>query len=196
MTGDEAISPGELRASHEDRDRIADLLRIAAGDGRLTAEELDQRLEQALTARTLGDLAALSRDLPAGTSAGLAIPPAATKDVLRIERQGSNTKRDGRWVVPPRIEVRVGWGHVTLDFTQAVIVQPALQIDAEVRSGTLTLVTRPGIEVDADDVIVTSSGSVKVRRPRPDLPADLRITVSGTVDTGHFRARPRHRLGR
>lgn len=47
---DDVAPPGEVRASHEDRDRAAELLRMAAGDGRLTADELDQRLEQALTA--------------------------------------------------------------------------------------------------------------------------------------------------
>ena len=54
--GDEVVSSGELRASHEDRDRVAELLRVAAGDGRLTAEELDERLEKALTARTYAEL--------------------------------------------------------------------------------------------------------------------------------------------
>ena len=47
----------DLRASHEDRDRVVDVLRAAAGDGRLSAGELDARLESALTARTLGELA-------------------------------------------------------------------------------------------------------------------------------------------
>ena len=63
--GDEVASSEHLRASHEDRDRVAELLRIAAGEGRLTAEELDERLEKALTARTYGELEALSRDLSA-----------------------------------------------------------------------------------------------------------------------------------
>jgi Domain of unknown function (DUF1707) len=62
--GDDVVPPSELRASHEDRDWVAEALRVAAGDGRLTADELDQRLEKALTARTMGELAALSRDLP------------------------------------------------------------------------------------------------------------------------------------
>src|SRR6266481_2381777 len=62
---DEVASPDQLRASHEDRDRVVELLRVAAGDGRLTAEELDERLEVALTARTYGELAALATDLPA-----------------------------------------------------------------------------------------------------------------------------------
>ena len=51
--------PG-LRASHADRDRVVDALRVAGGDGRLSAEELDTRLESALSARTLGELAELT----------------------------------------------------------------------------------------------------------------------------------------
>src|SRR5205085_7993926 len=38
--------PG-LRASHEDRDRVVDALRVAGGDGRLTTAELDARLGRA-----------------------------------------------------------------------------------------------------------------------------------------------------
>ncbi|MFD4558223.1 DUF1707 domain-containing protein [Streptomyces sp. NPDC058469] len=38
-------SSPELRASHAHRDRMVDVLRIAAGDGLLTAEESDERLE-------------------------------------------------------------------------------------------------------------------------------------------------------
>jgi len=64
--------PG-LRASHEDRDRVVDALRIAGGDGRLTAEELDTRLEIALTARTLGELAGLTAALFPGERP--ALPP-------------------------------------------------------------------------------------------------------------------------
>ena len=55
------IARSELRASHDDRDRVVELLRVSAGDGRLTAEELDERLEQAMTARTYGELAEAGR---------------------------------------------------------------------------------------------------------------------------------------
>lgn len=160
--GDEAAaSPGELRASHEDRDRVAEVLRAAAGDGRLTAEELDLRLEKALTARTLGVLAVLSRDLPTAPGSAAGAQALAPKDTLRIDRQNGNAKRDGCWAGPQRIEVRVASGHVRLDFTEAAITQPVLRIDANVHSGTLTLLTAPGIEVDADEVAVRS-GSVRV----------------------------------
>ena len=186
------VARSDLRASHEDRDRVVELLRVSAGDGRLTADELDERLELAMTARTYGELARLVADLPAAGSAASAPAPRA-KEVMRIECGSGHAKREGRWVVPQRIEARVNSGHVKLDFTQAVIAQPLLQIDAEVRSGHIILITKPGIVVDTDDVAVRS-GHVKVRAPwGPDVPEVLRIEVSGQVGSGHFVARPRYR---
>src|SRR5258708_16060189 len=166
---DEAAAPGELaargqlRASHQDRDRVVEILRVAAGDGRLTSEELDERLEAALTARTFGELAALTRDLPDGPSLGVA-PAGEPKDVIRLDCHSGSAKRDGRWLVPQRIEVRVTSGSVKLDFTQAVLAWPSLKIDADVHSGSLLLVTRPGIMIDAHDVAVRS-GEVKIPAP-------------------------------
>jgi len=186
------VARSELRASHEDRDQVVELLRVSAGDGRLTADELDERLEQAMTARTYGELARLVADLPAAGSVAVTPAPRA-KDVVRIECGSGHAKRDGRWVVPQRIEARVHSGHVKLDFTQAVITQPVLQIDAEVRSGHVILITKPGIVVDTDDVAVRS-GHVKVRAPwGQDVPEVLRIEVSGKIGSGHFIARPQHR---
>jgi len=150
-SGDERLPARELRASHEDRDRVVELLRMAAGDGRLTAEELDQRLEVALTAQTYGELTALTRDLPAGPGLAATAEP---KDLVRIESHSGSARRDGRWVVPRRMEIRVTSGSVRLDFTEAVITQPVLRIDAEVTSGSLTLITKPGIVVDTDDVSI------------------------------------------
>jgi hypothetical protein len=186
---DEAASAGELRASHEDRDRTVDLLRVAAGDGRLTAEELDQRLERALTARTCGELTALTRDLPAvpGLIAGGPVEP---KDLIRIDCHSGSARRDGRWVVPRRMEVAVTSGSVVLDFTEAVITQPSLRIDADVHKGDLTLVTQPGIMIDTDEVAVRG-GDVKVWTPwNPQAPVLLRIQVSGRVDSGRIKVRP------
>jgi hypothetical protein len=57
----------------------------------------------------------------------------------------------------------------------------------------LTLLTKPGIVVDADDVAV-SSGGVKVRAPwGSDVPVILRVEVTGRVRSGHLRARPPRR---
>ena len=195
MTDSEAgreVARSELRASHEDRDRVVELLRVSAGDGRLTADELDERLELAMTARTYGELAKLVADLPAaGSVAGAPAP--RVKEVVRIDTGSGHTVRNGRWVVPQRIEARIRSGHLKLDFTQAVITQSSLQIDAEVRSGHIILITKPGIVVDTDDVVVRS-GHIKVRTPwGPDVPEVLRIDVSGKVGSGHLVARPQYR---
>ena len=190
--GAEPAKPGQLRASHEDRDRVVEILRVAAGDGRLTAEELDERLEAALTARTYADLAVLTTDLPAAGAAA-AVAPVEPKDMVRIDCGSGHARRDGRWVVPSRMEVRVSSGSVRLDFTQAVITQPTLRIDAEVHSGHLKLVTKPGIVVDADDVGVRS-GEVKIREPwGHDAPVTLRIEMAGQVRSGSITARPPRR---
>ena len=53
-----------LRASDADRERIAAFLKRHCVEGRLTPDELSERLERAYGARTLGDLARLTTDLP------------------------------------------------------------------------------------------------------------------------------------
>ena len=55
----------DLRASDRERERAVDLLSDHAAQGRLSVEELDARVDAALAARTRGELAALTRDLPA-----------------------------------------------------------------------------------------------------------------------------------
>jgi Domain of unknown function (DUF1707) len=187
------IARSELRASHDDRDRVVEMLRVSAGDGRLTAEELDERLEQAMTARTYGELARLVADLPATGSAVNPAMPLKAKDVVRIDTRSGHVKRVGRWVVPQRMEVKVTSGQVLLDFTQAVITQPTLKLDVEVRSGHVRLLTRPGIVVDADEVAIRS-GHVRVKAPwGSEVPVQLHVEVTGTVGSGHLVARPRNR---
>src|SRR5262245_20977279 len=146
--------PG-LRASHEDRDRVVDALRIAGGDGRLTAEELDTRLEIALSARTLGELAGLTADLPAA-------PVASGGDVLVVKQHGGRYVREGRWLVPARIELSTQECRVTLDFTNAVITSGVLRVDADMVHGKLFIVSPPGVVIGTDGLSLTYS-TVKVR---------------------------------
>jgi hypothetical protein len=192
MTNENAPVP-EIRVSHADRDRVAEQLRVAAGDGRLTMEELDERLERALNARTGSELAVLTTDLPATTAAGTLVP-AVAKESTRIEVSSGSTVREGRWAVPRAMDVKIGSGSVRLDLTHAVVTEPLLRISAEVRSGSLTIVTRPGVEVIVDEVSV-SSGSAKVRRAEGEhlVPTELRIEVSGAVKSGSIVARPPRR---
>jgi hypothetical protein len=57
---------GRFRVSRGDREQVIELLKTAFVDERLTTEELDARVGQALTSRTRADLAAVTADIPAG----------------------------------------------------------------------------------------------------------------------------------
>jgi hypothetical protein len=187
-----AVPALELRASHGDRDEAVEILREAAGDGRLTAEELDERLEAALTARTIRDLAVLTADLPA-PRAEVGVQP---KDLVTINLRFGDAERTGPWVVPRRMAIKLTAGDVKLDFTNAVIQQDSLDIDVDLGFGAdLLLVTKPGIVVTADDVIVRL-GDVKIQDPGdPDTPVILRIGVTGRIRGGGIVARhPRRTL--
>jgi len=161
MPGELVPDRRDLRASHEDRDQVVERLTVAAGDGRLTAEELDERIEAALTSRTYGELAALLVDLPeAGPAWGAGVAAAA--------RSGS----------------------VLLDLTQAVVSAPALEIEVAVSSGSVTLLVPPDVVADVDDVEVRSGSVREQARPAPATPVRLRIQVTGEVRDGSITTRP------
>jgi hypothetical protein len=185
----------ELRASHADRDRVVDVLRIAAGDGLITAEELDERLEIALSARTRGELAPLTADLPpVSTVAGGAVAE-ETKDLVRIKQVHSGAiRRTGRWVVPRRMELDLTFSDLTLDFTEAVITHDTLRIKAKMVGKTLTLVTRPGVEVDTDGMQLAHCKVVRRRHGAATrVPTVLRVELSGTKAHGRIVVRPPRR---
>jgi hypothetical protein len=191
--GREPAAGRELRASYEDRDKVAEQLRVAAGDGRLTADELDQRLEAALTARTYGELAALTADLPGVARVEPDVPAVRPRRAARIDVASATVKREGQWEVPQHLDVRVGSGTVVLDLTRATVPHSRVEIDAEVRSGNLRIVTRPGVVVDATDVTLRS-GNVKIRSwPGTPPPVSLLIHVTGSVSSGNITARPPRR---
>lgn len=60
-----ATDPNLIRASDQDRDRTANMLREHHAVGRLDADEFNERLDKTFAAKTMGDLEALTADLPA-----------------------------------------------------------------------------------------------------------------------------------
>ena len=102
--------PQHLRASDADRERVAEVLRQAAGDGRLTMDELDERLDAVYQAKTYAELEPVTRDLP---SAADGYPPATVAapagDPARFGAPATSGgavailggfSRKGDWVVP------------------------------------------------------------------------------------------------
>lgn len=79
---------GHLRASHADREQVIGMLKAAFVQGRLTKDELDIRVGQALASRTYADLAALTADLPAGLAAAKRPQPARPRGEQKVLRPG------------------------------------------------------------------------------------------------------------
>ncbi|MFI6011802.1 DUF1707 domain-containing protein [Streptomyces sp. NPDC051243] len=119
----------ELRASDADRDRIADILRDALAEGRLTADEHAERVEGVLTAKTVGELDVYIRDLPAahprraphvpaaGRPAPAAMPADPDENVVAVF---SAAVRKGRWRAGRRIHAYAIFGSVEIDLSEAL----------------------------------------------------------------------------
>lgn len=187
---------GDMRVSHADRDQVVEILRGAAVDGRLTTEELGERVQTARSARTISDLARLTRDLP--VSPHPTDSSTRSKDVVEINQRWGTLRRSGSWAIPRSLDIRMHGGDVKLDFTEAVIDHDTLDIDVDLSiGGDLVLVTRPGIVVATDDLTVRV-GEVKVRTPSSDanVPVALRVNVTGRIRGGDVVVRhPRRTLG-
>ena len=92
--------PRHLRASDADRERIANVLREAAGDGRLTMAELDERLDAVYAAKTYAELEPITHDLPghrdrlrAGGLAGRRRGSGQVRRRGKLERCGGHPRR-------------------------------------------------------------------------------------------------------
>jgi DUF1707 SHOCT-like domain len=182
-------SPG-VRASDADRDRVADVLCAAAGDGRLTTDEFDERLEAALSSRTLDELAVLIADLTGGPGRS-GVATAQAEDVMRISKHGGKVRRTGRWVVPRRLELQSSYCDVGLDLTNAVITHDTLRIDMNVRGGSLILLVRPGTVVDADSLTVQHTHVTLDPSAEPGAPVVLHVQLAGHMCYGQIEARER-----
>ena len=163
----EHAQPGSslVRASDADRDRAIESLAAANAEGRLSLEEYSERSGAALTARTLGDLAGLTADLPAPSLSDAAPVPVTLTAVL------GNESRKGPWVVPPHLAVRSVLGDCHLEMQQAVISQHVTTIDATVRFGSVTVFVPDGIDVRMTGRAVLGAKSSELRgEPRPGAP--------------------------
>jgi hypothetical protein len=147
--------PASMRASDADRDRVADQLREALAEGRLTAEEHAERIDAVYQAKTYAELAPIVTDLPAtgGVSAAapprvvgddLPAPPAGTPNIVAIF---SGAERTGRWLVEANTNVVSVFGGVQLDLRQAVLSQREVTINIVAIMAGVEVVVPPGVRV-------------------------------------------------
>ncbi|MDO5535084.1 MAG: DUF1707 domain-containing protein [Propionibacteriaceae bacterium] len=196
--------PGELRIGHAERDSAVETLREAAGDGRLTLEELDERITVALAARTRGDLEALladlvtpdalSRALTARPTADLVTDPGSSwQDPLVLTARWDDVVRAGPWEVPPFLEVNPVAGNVKLNFVDARAPHEVIDLHLIGGAGDAVLIVPEGWGVDVQRV-EKGMGSLRssvAARPSGRLPL---IAVRGRNALGTLRVRHPNRF--
>jgi hypothetical protein len=184
------LSPRELRASDTDRENVVRLLREAHGDGRITLDEHGERVERAYAARTLGELAELTRDLLPADRQPIRLDPGPLHALF------GTVRRDGRWVVPGRFAAAAVFGTLEIDLREALLQRRHVVVRASVLGGRLRLIVPEGVRVEFTGRSIAGSQALRRRRPPgPDAPV---IEVSGTVVFGSVGVRTpkRRRLGR
>lgn len=151
---------GLIRASDAEREAAIDALRDASAEGRLTFEELSDRIEEAATATTRGDLERLTGDLPSAGpvsppvgAAGPVSPPAGAAGTTIVEAAGEATvfgdvRRSGPWRVPRASRFSTVFGDIELDLREAVVSHPRLELDLNTVFGDLTLFVPEGVVVE------------------------------------------------
>lgn len=155
-----------MRVSNAEREAILAKLHAATEEGRLDLDEFADRSRQVYEARTYGEVERLLADLP-DTGGTLAVPTAKRPvpegpAELRLKPTGSSIKRDGDWVVPPKIFINATGSSVKLDCRHAVIRTETVEIDARLLGSSLTVVLPEGAYAVDDNTEVFGS-SVKNR---------------------------------
>ncbi|MEH0578421.1 DUF1707 domain-containing protein [Streptomyces sp. B21-108] len=160
---DAVPGPAELRASDADRERVAEVLRDAVAEGRLDMTEFEERLDQTYKARTYGELAPITRDLPV---AGVTPPPVVSLSKESpadgswagriVGGEGSSTwavavmsgfQRRGRWTVPRRFDCFAFWGGGEIDLREADFAAGEVVINCVAIMGGVQIIVPPGVEV-------------------------------------------------
>jgi hypothetical protein len=151
-----------LRASDIDRDQVVDVLREALMSGRLTQDEHSDRLEQALQAKTLGELESITRDLVVpGQPSPIASPvPSTSTSLVPIEEPADPSasvdnlvaifgggERKGRWRVKRRTNALAVFGGHDLDMTDAVFEGREVTIYAVAVFGGIDITVPEGVTV-------------------------------------------------
>jgi hypothetical protein len=136
-------APRDLRASDADRDRVLALLAEAASDGRLTPDEHTERVVVACSARTLGELAGLTKDLAVPSA-----QPVRVDSGRVVSGLFGTQRRDGRWVVPEGLAVTAMFGEVVLDFRDALLQSRRVTVYATAVGGKVRLIVPEGLAVE------------------------------------------------
>ncbi|WP_405699656.1 DUF1707 domain-containing protein [Streptomyces sp. NBC_01383] len=188
--------PDVIRASDADRDRIADILREAMAEGRLTAEEHGERVDAVYRAKTVGELEPLVRDLPAPGGAarpstapyayGPEAPAGPAENLVAVF---SSSTRRGRWRVGGRTNAFSLFGSVEIDLTEALFGQRLTVINATSIFGSVEIRVPENISLRGSGTgIFGNFEVVTLESGDPEAPV---VVVNGYSVFGSVEAKPK-----
>jgi Domain of unknown function (DUF1707)/Cell wall-active antibiotics response 4TMS YvqF len=197
-----------MRASDVERERAADQLRDAAGDGRLTVDELDERLTRCYAAKTVAELAELTVDVvapgrdpvpgSARTRGAVVKPgPGGSSTIISIL---SGSDRSGHWRVAPRLKVISVMGGSDIDLTEAEFAAPVTEITVLSLMGGADIRVPDGVEVQITKFALLGGNDVELsdQAPPPGAPVIhlrmLSIMGGGDVNQGRKLTKAERRL--
>lgn len=193
MPPPDGASPA-TRASDAERSAVVERLRAAAGDGRLSLDELADRLEAALAAVTRGDLEPLTADLPEAVA-----PVDASGKGRRwiVGIMGGGDYR-GRWRVASRCTVVNVMGGADLDLTSAIVAGAETEIRVFSLMGGSDIVVPDGVQVELSGFAIMGGNDLEgevAQPPAPDAPL-VRVraySIMGGTDVKVGASGPRRR---
>ncbi|MFC7995880.1 DUF1707 domain-containing protein [Streptomyces rochei] len=188
----------ELRASDADRDRVADMLREALAEGRLTTDEHAERVEGVLAAKTVGELDVFVRDLPAAHAGRPGVAPAPHRPVTgpvpadpdeNVVAVFSSAVRRGRWRAGRRIHAYAVFGSVEIDLSEALFEHQQVVIKAFSVFGSVEVRVPENVSLRGAGGGVLGSFEVDaVDSAEVDAPV---VHVDGWAVLGSVEARPK-----
>ncbi|TMR37538.1 DUF1707 domain-containing protein [Actinomadura geliboluensis] len=188
-----------MRAGDADRERVAQVLRDAAGDGRLTLAELDERLDAVYAAKTYGELAPLTRDLPAAGTSAPAVPLGGA-DWRPVESAPSwkigigvmsGFLRSGVWNVPRKFTAFAFWGGGKIDLREARFTEGQVTIRALAIMGGVEIIVPDDITVHVKGLGIM--GGFDQRASGPGVPGSPTVVVKGFAFWGGVGVKRRKR---
>jgi hypothetical protein len=177
--------PPAIRASDAERDSAVERLREAAVEGRLSYEELADRVDAAQRSRTRSDLDALVADLPPDGVPSAALTTAATTTSLVF----GDATRSGAWLVPAESRWRTLFGDVQLDLREARVTAPEVTIHADTVFGDVDLLVPEGVVVEVR--AKTLFGDIRQEAGEVAPAGAPRVILEGGTLFGDVRVRAR-----
>jgi uncharacterized protein DUF1707 len=176
----ELVPDANIRMADADRERIVARLHTAVAEGRLTLSEFEERMSAVLAARTFGEVAPHVADLPPA--------PAAPAFAGPITVRGASLHRSGRWTVPAKMQIEAHGSGVRLDYTQAIITTPVVELDVFLRGSGTKLTLPTGSTVDFSGLSLTGASTKQRGIPADPLPGRTHFVVSGDAHGSSVKA--------